>query len=69
MAQMVEMIRSLHGLALRNLLARRLRSGLTGVAIMLGVAAVFATSLIGAAALVIEAILANPSSVAKQSEQ
>jgi putative ABC transport system permease protein len=43
------MIRSLHGLALRNLLARRLRTGLTGVAIMLGVAAVFATSLIGAA--------------------
>jgi putative ABC transport system permease protein len=43
------MIRSLHGLALRNLLARRLRTSLTGVAIMLGVAAVFATSLIGAA--------------------
>jgi putative ABC transport system permease protein len=42
-------LRSLHGLALRNLLARRLRTILTGVAIMLGVAAVFATSLIGRA--------------------
>lgn len=42
-------MRSLHGLALRNLLVRRLRTTLTGVAIMLGVAAVFATSLIGRA--------------------
>jgi ABC-type lipoprotein release transport system permease subunit len=39
----------LRSLALRNLMARRLRTALTGVAIMLGVAAVFATSLIGGA--------------------
>jgi putative ABC transport system permease protein len=56
------MIRSLDGLALRNLLARRLRSGLTGVAIMLGVAAVFATSLIGAATQVRTAELARQGS-------
>lgn len=42
-------MRSLHGLALRNLFNRRLRTVLTGVAVMLGVAAVFATSLIGRA--------------------
>ncbi len=42
-------MRSLHSLAIRNLMARRLRTTLTGVAIMLGVAAVFATSLIGRA--------------------
>jgi putative ABC transport system permease protein len=42
-------VRSLHNLALRNLLARRLRTILTGIAITLGVAAVFATSLIGRA--------------------
>jgi putative ABC transport system permease protein len=40
-------LRSLHSLAIRNLMARRLRTALTGVAVTLGVAAVFATSLIG----------------------
>ena len=42
-------LRSLHSLALRNPLVRRLRTALTGVAIKLGVAAVFATSLVGRA--------------------
>jgi putative ABC transport system permease protein len=46
----VVLLRSLRGLALRNLPARRLRTALTGIAIMLGVAAVFATSLIARAA-------------------
>ena len=40
-------MRSLHSLALRNLLARRLRTALTGVAIMLGIAAVGASPWFG----------------------
>ena len=40
---------SLSGLAWRNLAARRLRTFLTGTAIALGVASVFATSLISQA--------------------
>jgi putative ABC transport system permease protein len=55
-------LRSLYSLALRNLLARRLRTALTGVAITLGVAAVFATSLIGGAVQARTAELARQSS-------
>jgi len=42
-------MRSLYSLAWRNLVSRRLRTCLTGMAIALGVAAVFATSMIGQA--------------------
>jgi putative ABC transport system permease protein len=42
-------MRSIHSLAWRNLASRRLRTFLTGMAIALGVAAVFATSMIGQA--------------------
>jgi hypothetical protein len=52
-------LRSLYGLAWRNLIARRLRTFLTGAAIALGVASVFATSLIGESAQVRTASLAR----------
>ena len=42
-------MRSIYSLAWRNLASRRLRTFLTGMAIALGVAAVFATSMIGQA--------------------
>ena len=42
-------MRSVYSLAWRNLASRRLRTWLTGMAIALGVAAVFATSMIGQA--------------------
>ena len=53
---------SLHALALRNLAARRLRTLFTGVAITLGVAAVFATSLLGKSAQARTAELARQGS-------
>ncbi len=52
-------MRSLYSLAWRNLASRRLRTCLTGMAIALGVAAVFATSMIGQAMQVSTASLAG----------
>ena len=55
-------MRSLRALALRNLAARRLRTLFTGVAITLGVAAVFATSLLSKSAQARTAELARQGS-------
>jgi putative ABC transport system permease protein len=56
-------MRSLYSLAWRNLTSRRLRTFLTGTAIALGVAAVFATSLIA------QSVQARTASLAKQVSQ
>jgi len=56
-------VRSLYSLAWRNLASRRLRTFLTGTAIALGVAAVFATSFIAQSAQ------ARTASLAKQVSQ